>query len=287
MVIGATLMMQMGLLHVGVSGAIGASHSCPTFNAVSYSEIQGRRWTFDDRIYDIRAQGVGCPDARKLILRAHHALNRRGAGLGVFIRVDQWQCTSYRPFTGSAGFIHWNSACKRQGSRKLTWSERTLRSRQSNSASSRGSQLSTFAASSALVKLYADELGHRPIRALDTLVVSALARVEVPAALWRKTRSGELDDAAASILVSAFELDFHGDPDFDSRFTIVAPTEPVLITAAHETARHALRAYDAVQLASALAVREIDPRCDRFACFDTELRRAAGRAGFLLVPEAD
>jgi predicted nucleic acid-binding protein len=105
--------------------------------------------------------------------------------------------------------------------------------------------------------------------------------------LWRKTRTGELDDATASILVCAFELDFHGDPDSDPRFTIVAPTGPVLITAAYETARHALRAYDAVQLASALAVREVDPRCDRFACFDAELRRAASRAGFLLVPEAE
>jgi predicted nucleic acid-binding protein len=111
--------------------------------------------------------------------------------------------------------------------------------------------------------------------------------VEVPAAIWRKTRTGELDDAIARILVSAFELDFHGGPDTDPRFTIVTPTETVLITAAHETARHALRAYDAVQLVSALTVRGVDPRCDRFACFDAGLRRAASRAGFLLVPEAE
>jgi uncharacterized protein len=135
------------------------------------------------------------------------------------------------------------------------------------------------------VKLYADEPGHRAIRALQMLVVSALARVEVPSALWRKARTGELEDAAAGILVSAFELDFHGDPDSDPRFTIVSLTEPVLIAAAREAARHALRAYDAVQLASALAVREIDPRCGHFACFDADLRRAASRAGFALLPE--
>jgi hypothetical protein len=40
-----------------------------------------------------------------------------------------------------------------------------------------------------------------------------------------------------------------------------------------------------LQLASALAVREVDPRCDQFACFDAELRRAASRAGFVLLPE--
>lgn len=135
------------------------------------------------------------------------------------------------------------------------------------------------------MKLYADEAGHRAIRALDALVVSALARVEVPSALWRKARTGELEDAAAGTLVSAFELDFHGDLDAGSRFTIVAPTESVLVAGAREAARHALRAYDAVQLASALAVRELDPRCSHFACFDTELRGAAGRAGFALLPE--
>lgn len=134
------------------------------------------------------------------------------------------------------------------------------------------------------MKLYADEAGHRTIRALDALVISALARVEVPAALWRKARTGELADAAAGTLVNAFELDFHGDDDSDPRFTIVAATELVLVAAAAEAARHGLRAYDAVQLASAVAVREIDPRCDRFACFDAGLQRAASRAGFTLVP---
>jgi predicted nucleic acid-binding protein len=136
------------------------------------------------------------------------------------------------------------------------------------------------------VKLYADEPDHRAIRALQLLVVSAIARVEVPAALWRKARARELDDGTASILVSAFELDFHGDPDSESRFTVAALTEPVLIAAAREAARHALRAYDAVQLASALAVRELHPRCSHFACFDADLRRAASREGFTLVPLA-
>jgi uncharacterized protein len=136
------------------------------------------------------------------------------------------------------------------------------------------------------VKLYADEPGHRSIRALQLLVISAVTRVEVPSALWRKARTGELDESAAAVLVSAFELDFHGDDDSQPRFAVVSLTEPVLIAAAREAARHALRAYDAVQLASALAVREADPRCSDFACFDAELRRAASRESFALVPEA-
>lgn len=68
------------------------------------------------------------------------------------------------------------------------------------------------------------------------LVVSAIARVEVPSALWRKARTGELEDADAGILISAFELDFHGGLDSDSRFTIVSLTETVLIAAAKEAA---------------------------------------------------
>jgi uncharacterized protein len=135
------------------------------------------------------------------------------------------------------------------------------------------------------VKLYADEPGHREIRALQLLVVSAITRVEVPSALWRKARTRELDDSAASLLVGAFELDFHGDPASEPRFAIVSLTERVLIAAAREAARHSLRAYDAVQLASALAVRETDPRCSHFACFDADLRRAASRESFTLLPE--
>jgi predicted nucleic acid-binding protein len=134
------------------------------------------------------------------------------------------------------------------------------------------------------VKLYADEPGQQAIRALELLVISAITRVEVPSALWRKARTRELEDGAASILVSAFTSDFHGDPASGPRFAIIALTESVLIAAAREAGRHALRAYDAVQLASALAVREADPRCSDFACFDTDLRRAARREGFTLVP---
>jgi predicted nucleic acid-binding protein len=136
------------------------------------------------------------------------------------------------------------------------------------------------------VKLYADEAGYEAVRGLDTLVVSALARVEVPSALWRKERTGELEDSAASTLVRAFELDFHGDANSGSRFTIVALSESILVAAAQESARGGLRAYDAVQLASALAIRDLDPLCSHFACFDVDLRRAAGRAGLTLLPIA-
>lgn len=115
-------------------------------------------------------------------------------------------------------------------------------------------------------------------------MVSAIARVEVPAALWRKQRLGDLDGGDAEVLVSAFEADYRGGPGERPAFAAVALTTAVLEAAAEVAASHGLRAYDAVQLSSALAARDADPSCTRFACFDAVLRDAAARAGFSLLP---
>ena len=58
--------------------------------------------------------------------------------------------------------------------------------------------MTAFADSSALVKLYVSEIGLLLVRSAGPLVISGLARVEVPAALWRKAQSGEvsINDAA-------------------------------------------------------------------------------------------
>lgn len=122
------------------------------------------------------------------------------------------------------------------------------------------------------------------MRALEVLIVSALARVEVPAALWRKERSGELEAAHAEVLVAAFEADFGGTQYEPPLFATVAVAPEVLDFAARLAAVHSLRAYDAVQLASALSAAEADPDCHSFVCFDEDLRAAAARAGFALVP---
>lgn len=146
--------------------------------------------------------------------------------------------------------------------------------------------MTAFADSSALVKLYADEPGHEPVRALSHLVVSHLARVEVPSAIWRKQRLGELDPGAARLLTAAFEADWSGTEEEPPRFSVVTATVPVLDGAARLCAVHGLRAYDAVQLASALAVRDAVPECQTFAAFDRQLRAAAAAEGFTLVPSA-
>jgi uncharacterized protein len=144
--------------------------------------------------------------------------------------------------------------------------------------------VSTFADSSAVVKLYADEADHAVIRGEIGLVASQLARVEVPAALWRKVRTGQLAAEDAGLLVAEFEADYFGTQDEAPRFAAVAVNSTLLDAAAQLAAVHSLRAYDAVQLASARAAAAADPSCRTFAAFDAQLRAAAAAEGFGLLP---
>lgn len=122
------------------------------------------------------------------------------------------------------------------------------------------------------------------MRAIDALAINAIAAVEVPAALWRKQRMGELSAQDARTLVDAFEADLHGADGGPPRLAAVAVTAQIVEGAAALVAVHPLRAYDAVQLASALAAREAEPACASFACFDDALRTAAAARGFGLIP---
>lgn len=82
------------------------------------------------------------------------------------------------------------------------------------------------------------------------------------------------------MLAEAFEWDW-----VDSgRFVVVAVTDEILETAARALARYPLRAYDAVQLATALVARAADPDLDSFACFDEDLAAAARIEGFRVRP---
>lgn len=140
--------------------------------------------------------------------------------------------------------------------------------------------MTVFADSSALVKLYADEADASLVRSHALFVVSALARVEVPAALWRKHRTEELAAEDAVVLAAAFAADWH-EPA--GPFVPVIVQADILERASGLVASHGLRAYDGVQLACASAAREADPQVDIFLCFDTGLRDAAAREGFQLV----
>jgi hypothetical protein len=135
-----------------------------------------------------------------------------------------------------------------------------------------------------LVKLYADEPGARAVRAQAVLVVSALARVEVPAAISAKRHRGELRESEAALLAADFEADWFGTPDSAPRFLVIGLPPSVLDAAAGLAAARGLRAHDAIQLASARAAREADAGCRAFLCADRRLRAAALAEGFDVLP---
>ncbi len=129
-----------------------------------------------------------------------------------------------------------------------------------------------------MVKLYVAEPEHERVRRLSDLTVSAVAQVEVPAALWRKQRTGELSVGETRLLTEAFADDVEGP---GPRFAIVGVSPGILDRAARLVARHPLRAYDALQLATALAVAATVPGT-RFVSFDTQLNAAAAAEGLQL-----
>lgn len=140
--------------------------------------------------------------------------------------------------------------------------------------------MSFFADTSAVFKLYVEEERFAEVRALSSIwVVSHLARVEFAAGLWRKVRMGELRPVTANSIWSGFVNDWAGlGPGL--HYSIVAFSDALSTRAAGLCATRRLRAYDSVQLASALVGRATGADISRFVCFDTNLNAAAAAEGF-------
>jgi uncharacterized protein len=145
--------------------------------------------------------------------------------------------------------------------------------------------VTSFVDSSALVKRYMPELGGEVVeRLLAPLVVSAVARVEVPRAVWRRHRDGSLGAADAATVLRAFDADW-AEPGSPVLLP-VAVSLRVLDMAGSLVARHPLRSLDAIQLASAMAARAALDSALRFVAYDERLRAAAATEGFVLLPAA-
>jgi predicted nucleic acid-binding protein len=132
---------------------------------------------------------------------------------------------------------------------------------------------------SALVKLYVEEAGRAAILAAigeaEIVGTAMIAYAEARAAFARRRREGAL--ARSGYLRSVRDL----DQDWP-RYLRFELNESLIFAAARMTERYRLRAYDAVHLASALAMRE---RLENviFACWDKELNAAARRTGLALL----
>ena len=133
---------------------------------------------------------------------------------------------------------------------------------------------------SALVKRYVAEAGAKMVRRMflgtEPLATSALSYAEYFSALNRKRRENALSRAAYRELARAFEADW-------TRLQVVQLTESVLRSARRLLERHELRAGDAVQLASALAMA--GSVAVRFASADRRLAAAAAQQGLPVLEE--
>jgi hypothetical protein len=109
---------------------------------------------------------------------------------------------------------------------------------------------------SALVKRYVAEVGSAWVRQLvarpvqQVLYTTMLTEVEVRSALQRLVRERRVDAAQAGRLTQRLlQHCLH-------RYQLLRITRPIVTQAGLLLERHPLRAYDAVQLACALAVRQ-------------------------------
>jgi uncharacterized protein len=136
-----------------------------------------------------------------------------------------------------------------------------------------------FLDSSALLKRYLSEIGTAWVQALtakasgNILLISRITSVEILSAIARRQREGSLTSEQTQTLRTIFQQ------HFTDQYEIVELT-PTLTTLAGELcARQSLRAYDAVQLASALTILPIIAQSpENFLTFltaDDRLLRAA------------
>lgn len=138
-----------------------------------------------------------------------------------------------------------------------------------------------FLDSSTVVKRYVQETGTAWVQALTmptaghSLFVVRLTLVEIIAAVTRRERGGHLASQDAASAVADFQYDF-------AHQYLVVEVSALLVSRAAALARtHALRGYDAMQLAAALEVHVQAPALTLLSS-DVELNAAAGAEGLLV-----
>lgn len=133
---------------------------------------------------------------------------------------------------------------------------------------------------SALVKMYAEEAGSRIVRqaVVDARLIatSLLSYAETRSELSRKGRSGEIGTADLKKCRQEFERDW-------ARLHRLPIDETLVRKAGDLCDEHALRALDALHLASAASLQATLGSMVRFACFDNALNRAAVALGLELL----
>ncbi len=146
-----------------------------------------------------------------------------------------------------------------------------------------------FLETSALVKLYVRESGTERVLALanrtteNRLAILALTQAELRSAVRRRERNGEIPPLVATQLLETFKR------HLETRFVSQMINDFILDVASALVDRHALRAYDAVQLAGYVALRgSTGTEVPVFVCSDHALLEAARLEGIpILDPSSE
>jgi predicted nucleic acid-binding protein len=134
--------------------------------------------------------------------------------------------------------------------------------------------------SSALVKRYVAEPGSAAVRALlrgpARPATSRVAFAEVAAAVARRQREGDLSAAARDRILSRLRRDMDA-------LVVVEVTADLMESLAGLVRTHPLRGFDAIHLASCLAITRGVPASAEFVCTDPGLAEAARACGMRVV----
>lgn len=138
-----------------------------------------------------------------------------------------------------------------------------------------------FLDSSALVKRYVQEAGTSWVQEITAagvdheIAVARMAWVEVLSALLRRQREDNLPRESVGRSIEAFRY------DWETQYLVVELERAVTEWAGELVQRHILRAYDAVQLASALHLQALLAPVERptFLSADARLIKAANSEG--------
>lgn len=142
-----------------------------------------------------------------------------------------------------------------------------------------------FIDSSALVKRYVIEVGSTWLENLlsqsgNDILIAEITQVEVIAALTRRGRSNSISSQDASKACNRFKV------DVSSEYQVASLTSAMVSRASVLAEVHALRGYDAIQLATALEVNKVAQGSGlptiTFVSADNELNKIALKEGFLI-----
>ena len=140
---------------------------------------------------------------------------------------------------------------------------------------------------SALIKLYVEEVGTAETLDLveelrgDRMVILDITLLECRSAVRRREREGDISGPDANRILQQLHQDA-------SALYLVQPSSSAVIEEASRLLdTHALRAYDALQLAGCLIVRRGVPSPPTFVCADGRLCEAAEFEGLQAINPLD